>query len=172
MTNQELAGELKRLEDLLIIGGYPEARAAQYGRLAYTVSRLIEPVETLCKEGRLCEIPGVGPTNAALLSEYLATGSCKKRRSFERAVPATTLELLTIPGLGAKTVKRLYQECGIDSLNALARAIQGGNPSALRGIGARTLTTLRKYLAHRGVGQSDGLRLGLFAESELEFSIS
>ena len=74
MTNKKLAQELKALGDLLVVAGQDEAKAARYARLAYTVSRLSEEVETLCDDGRLCDIPGVGPATAALISELLMTG--------------------------------------------------------------------------------------------------
>lgn len=159
MTNKQLADELKALGDLLIIGGYEETHAARYARIAYTISRMTEEAENLCREGRLCEIPGVGPTIAALISEYLATGTCAKRRDFERRVPASVLELLTIPGLGAKTARSLYNELGIDSLAKLEQAVYSGSIALSRGLGARTASAIRRHLAGNCAS-------GLFAERE------
>lgn len=165
MTNRELATKLKTLEDLLIIGGSEETHAARFGRLAYTISRLPEEVSVLSEEGRLCEIPGVGPNTAALISEYLLTGTCRKRREWERRIPASVLELLSIPGLGAKSVRHLYRECGIRDMESLERALHAGDSTLLRRMDARTATILRRYLAHRPpTGRS--LNTGLFAELE------
>ena len=167
MTNKKLATALKELGDLLVIAGQDEAKAARYARLAYTVSRLSEEVETLCEDGRLCDIPGVGPATAALLSELLMTGTCRMRRDWERRVPASALELLTIPGIGARTARHLFQDCGIDSLGALEKAVARG---AIPGLDTRAAATLRTYFRHYARRQS-GQTLSLLLEDEFEAAI-
>ncbi len=162
MTNKKLAAALKELGDLLLLAGQDETKAARYGRLAYTLSRLSEEAETLAETGRLCDIPGVGPVTAALISEILLTGTCRMRREWERRVPASALELLTIPGIGARTARYLYQDAGIDSLNALALAVQRGG---IPGVDARAAATLRVYFRHHTRRQS-GQTLSLLLEDE------
>ena len=164
MTNKKLAQELKALGELLIIAGQDEAKAARYARLAYTVSRLSEEAETLCEDGRLCDIPGVGPATAALISELLMTGTCRMRRDWERRVPASALELLSIPGIGARTARHLLQDCGIVSLDALAQAVQRG---VINGLDTRAAATLRTYFQHYARRQS-GQTLSLLLEDEFE----
>jgi DNA polymerase (family 10) len=147
MTNEQLAGELKTLADLLIIAGCEETHASRYARLAYTISRLPEPAETLCQEGRLHEISGVGPAVARMIAEYLTTGTCAKRRAFEQQVPRTVLDIVAIPGLGAKTARRLYLELGIENLRALHQALDAGRIVRLKGISMKTEATIRRYFA-------------------------
>ena len=167
MTNKKLAAALKELGDLLVIAGQDETKAARYARLAYTISRLSEDVETLCGDGRLGDIPGVGPATAALLSELLLTGTCRMRRDWERRVPASALELLTIPGIGARTARHLFQDCGIDSLDALERAVRRGS---ITGLDARAAATLRTYFRHYHSRQS-AQTLALLLDDELETSV-
>ena len=64
--NDWLAERLKELGEFLVIGGYEESHAVVYKRLSYTISRYPASVERLLSEGRLAEIPDVGPTIAAL----------------------------------------------------------------------------------------------------------
>lgn len=164
MTNEQIQAELKLLHDLLQIGGYEEPRARFYARLAATIGRLPVSVEALCKQGRLCDIPGVGATTAALLSEYVLTGTSQKRKTWERRVPKGVLQLLAIPGIGVKTVRKLYQQAGIDSVEALERAVRQG---ALGSIDTRTATSLRAYFQRQSRQRRAQEALPLFAEEGL-----
>ena len=53
---------------------------------------------------------------------------------------------MPIPGLGAKTIKRLYQEIGVESLVSLRAAIDEGRLKGFRGIGPKTLEKIEAYL--------------------------
>ncbi len=161
MTNEQLEVELKTLHDLLQIGGYDEQRAKSLARLAVTIGRLPMSVEVLCKQGRLCDIPGVGATTAALLSEYILTGTSQRRKIWEQRIPKGVLQLLAIPGIGVKTVRRLYQQWGIESVEALERAVRQGT---LRGLDTRTTTTLRAHFVRQTRLQRPQETLSLFAE--------
>ena len=160
MTNAQLAKELTQLHDILLLGGYDESHVAPYARLSYRIARLPVSAALLQKEGRLAEIPGVGPAFAALLSEYLLTGTCKKRLLWEQRVPKGVLQLLAIPGVGVKTASLLYRKCGIESLEDLEKAVRQGT---IPRIDTRTATTLRGYFLSKIRAQET---LSLFAEAE------
>lgn len=147
--NEEIAEKLKQLGDFLIIGGYEESHATRYGRLAYTISRYPLSVVDLYQEGRLNAIEGIGDTIAGIVGELLETGTCRKWTQWARHTPPTVLELTAIPGLGAKTIRTLYQEHGIDSLNALHQALADHRLDRVKGLGAKTLETMRQSLAGR-----------------------
>ncbi len=164
MTNEQLEVELKLLHDLLQIGGYDEQSARFFARLAVTIGRLPVSVEALCKQGRLCDITGVGATTAALLSEYILTGTSQKRSLLERRVPQGVLQLLAIPGIGVKTVRKLYQQAGVESLEALERAVRQGT---LGSIDTRTATSLRAYFLRQTRQRRAQEALPLFAEEGL-----
>jgi hypothetical protein len=71
--NDRLAEQLKRLHDLLVIGGYDAEHAARYNRLAYLVSRHPEPISRLHAQDRLTTLPGVGAAVALILGELIET---------------------------------------------------------------------------------------------------
>lgn len=163
MTNTELAREFLELRNLLIIGGYDQRRVSHYARLASTLLRLPISIETLCKEGRLCEMPGVGSALAATITEYVLTGTCRRRQEWERRVPKSLLKLLDIPGVGVQTVRYLYQQCGIESVDALERAVRLGT---LKPMDARTASRLRSYFLRRSREMRGQGALVLFGETE------
>ncbi len=144
--NDALAGRLKELHDLLVIGGYDAGHAARYNRLAYLVSRHPEPISQMHAEGRLTDLPGVGGTVAAIMGELIETGTCAKISTpgdgYEPP-PSTVLELTAVPRLGAKTARMLYREHGIDSLFALQAALNDGRLDRIPGLGDAALARLR-----------------------------
>ena len=102
-----------------------------------------EPIEDLRKEGRLQEIPGVGPAVAGYLKEILEAGKSSKQAEWEATVPFSVVELVRIPGLGAKTAQRLLHEHGVFSLESLKVAIDTGLLGTARGVGKKTLAAWR-----------------------------
>ena len=147
MTNEEIAQKLLELHTILLVADYPEDHASRYPRLAYTISRMEESVAELVAEGKLQEaIPGVGDIVATIITEYVQTGTCSKLDEYAADVPETIVELIPVPGLGAKTIKRFYQELGIDSLVSLRQAIDEDKFEGFRGVGKKTLENLKAYI--------------------------
>ena len=147
MTNEEIAQKLMELHTILIVADYPEDHATRYPRLAYTISRMEESVAELVAEGNLQEkVPGVGDIVATIITEYVETGTCTKIQEYASDVPETIVELISIPGLGPKTIKLLFQEVGIDSLQSLRTAIDEGRLKGVKGIGKKTIENFEEYL--------------------------
>lgn len=145
MTNQELAQALRDLRDFLIIAGYEESHATRYTNIARYVERMPEEVNVLQREHRLDEIPGVGKLVATYIKEILETGRSSKHDEWEKEAPLTVLELVRIPGLGAKTARRLFHEFKIGSLESLHKAIDEGTLNDAEGIGPATLEKWRGF---------------------------
>lgn len=73
------------------------------------------------------------------------TGTCSKRQEWASEAPDSVLELVRIPGVGAKTARFLFQNYGIHSLESLKIAIQEGKLNNAPGIGPKTLATMREF---------------------------
>ena len=145
--NDEIALRLLELHTFLIIADYPEDHASRYPRLSHSISRFPEPMSDLIAQGRLIEeIGGVGDIIAKIIEEFVDTGTSTKLEEFAGDTPRTVIELVPIPGLGAKTIKRLYEEVGVVSLVSLRAAIDEGRLKGFRGIGKKTLEKIEAYL--------------------------
>jgi len=145
--NDEIALRLLELHTFLIIADYPEDHASRYPRLSHSISRFPEPVSDLIAQGRLIEeIGGVGEIIAEIIKEFVETGTSGKLEEFAGDTPRTVVEFVPIPGLGAKTIKRLYEEVGVESLVSLRAAIDKGKLKGFRGIGKKTLEKIEAYL--------------------------
>ena len=143
MTNLELANELRDLRDFLIIAGYEESHATRYTLIARAIEKMPESVQTMKEEGRLDEIPGVGKLIKLYIKEYLETGTCSKRTEWASEAPDSVLELVRIPGVGAKTAR--FLNYGVHSLESLKIAIEEGKLDQAPGIGPKTLKTMREF---------------------------
>ncbi len=145
MTNAELASRLKDLRDFLIIAGYEESHATRYTQIARMIEKMPEPVMQLRQEGRLTEIPGVGKLVAQYIREILDSGVSSKQKEWEEQAPITVLELVRIPGLGAKTARKLFQEYGIDSFAKLQEADRSEVLQEVQGVGPKLIQAIRAH---------------------------
>ena len=146
-VKDEISLKLLELHTFLIMSDYPEDHASRYPRLAHSISRFPESVADLVEQGRLIEeIGGVGEIVETIITEYLKTGTCSKIQDYAGDIPQTVAELVPIPGLGAKTIKRLYEDIEVDSLASLRAAIDEGKLKGFKGIGKKTLDKIEGYL--------------------------
>ncbi|HST38663.1 MAG TPA: DNA polymerase/3'-5' exonuclease PolX, partial [Conexibacter sp.] len=94
-------------------------------------------VAQLTREGRVTELPGIGATLETKLVALVETGAIPQAVRLRAKFPAGLLEMTRLPGLGPKRARRLYEELGIDSLQALETAARQQRIRDLRGFGAR-----------------------------------
>jgi DNA polymerase (family 10) len=66
------------------------------------------------------------------------------------------VEVTRVPGLGAKTARRIYEEIGVENLTQLKEAAEQGRISAIRGLGPRTeenILSSLEGLTEDGIGE-------------------
>jgi DNA polymerase (family 10) len=102
-------------------GGNPY-RAKAYARAAESLGTLTMPLDKVTQEGRLREIPGVGEAIADIITRLHQTGTHPSLIAMRKEIPASVLEMLSIPGLRADKVMKLYRELGITSVTSLEYA--------------------------------------------------
>ena len=161
-SNDEAAAILREIADLLDVLGErfkPEA----YRRAARSIEGLGEDLRGYATRGALDEIPGVGTAIAEKLREFLRDGTIGYRDRLTREVPAGLVELLRIPGLGPKTVRRFWTELGIQGPAELAGALDAGRLDGVKGFGPTRIRALREALrAQRPTG-----RIGLWEATRI-----
>jgi DNA polymerase (family X) len=138
MRNAEIAAALRELGILYELDGADRFRVLAYREAARTVANSPVSVEQLAADGRLTELPGVGKTLAQKIETLLETGSIPSADKLKAKFPATLVEVTRVPGLGAKTAKRIYDEIGVENLTQLKEAAEQGRIAAIRGLGSKT----------------------------------
>jgi len=144
MTNADVARVFREIADLLEIGGDSGFRINSYRRVARTIGDLPNEVADIAARGELGKLPGVGKASAEKIATLLETGRLSLREELGKKVPESLLELLGIPGMGPKKVALLYHERGIESLDALSRAIASNQLDGMKGFGAKSIAAMRE----------------------------
>jgi DNA polymerase (family 10) len=127
------------LADLLEINGANEFRVRAYRDAAQTIDGLPRTLSEMIAEGEdLSKLPGVGDSIAEKIEEIIQTGSLKQLEKVKKKVPGELSELLTLPGLGPKRVKTLYDRLGIEDRESLAAAARDHKIRLLKGLGPKT----------------------------------
>jgi DNA polymerase (family X) len=137
LDNAALAERLRLFANLAEIKGESGFRVIAFRRAADTIEALDEPVNQLVQEARLTGIPGIGPSIATALTELVETGTFSSLEELSDEVPATLLTMLDIPGVGTKTIARLYHELGITDMVQLETRAKQGEIRQLKGFGAK-----------------------------------
>ena len=104
-------------------------RARAYYRAADTIANLPENVEDVYSRSGvkgLLEIPSVGKAIAAKIEELIETGNVRHLEELKVKVPINVDELYGIEGVGAKTIKLLYEKLQVKSLAELEKAAAEG----------------------------------------------
>jgi DNA polymerase (family 10) len=137
MRNAEIAAALRELGILYELDGADRFRVGAYRDAARTVAESPVSIEQLAAEGRLTELPAVGKTLAEKIETLIETGSIPSADKLKAKFPATLVEVTRVPGVGAKTAKRIYDELGVENLTQLKEAAEQGRIAGMRGLGAK-----------------------------------
>ena len=136
-TNSDLAAALDELGDLYELDGAIIHRVVAYRNAAKAIREAPEPVARMVREGRVTDLPGVGATLEEKLTALLETGSIPAAEKLRAKFPPGVVEMTRLEGLGPKRARRLHEELGIDSLDALRAAATEGRIRDLKGFGPK-----------------------------------
>ncbi len=125
-TNLAVARLFEEMAQSLEVAGDQGHRLRAYRRAARTVAATPEPLEQLSAEGRLRSIPGVGPSLAALIDEFLRRGSMSTHEKLVAEHPPGLAPLLQAHGFGPASVQALHAATGVANLDDVQRAAQEG----------------------------------------------
>lgn len=109
------------------------------------------PVADLILAGELTSLPGVGKSIAEKIAAIVRTGTCDYLDELRARYPPGLMQVLTVPGVGIKTARMLYEQFGIGSLSDLERALDDGTLAGAPRLGKKSLENLRRgILASKG----------------------
>lgn len=147
IANAEIAGIFREIADMLEILGEVVYKAVAYRRVADAVERFPDDVASLYRREAPPRIPGAGAALEAKLAELAETGHLAYHERLRVQVPEGLLEMLRIPGVGPRTVKLLFDELGLDSVEALRAAAADGALRGLKGLSGRTEQNILEGIA-------------------------
>ena len=150
MRNAEIAEAMSELGTLYELDGAVRYRVIAYKEAARVIRQSPVSVEELALAGRATELPGIGDTLQEKIVALVETGEIPSATKLKAKYPASLIEVTRIPGLGAKTVRKLYDELGVSSLEELREAAEGERIRGLKGLGPKAEENVLAALARLG----------------------
>ncbi len=148
------------IADMLEILNENPFRIRSYRKAAMTLETLPHEIRDL-DESKWTDIPGIGKDLEAKIKEYLSTGRMKAHEELMQKIPPELLDMIQIPGLGPKTVKKLWDELGIKTTAELEKAGKEHLIQNLKGLGQKIeekilkgIELRRKYKERHGLGKT------------------
>jgi DNA polymerase (family X) len=137
MRNAEIAAALDELGTLYELDGAVRYRVNAYHDAARTVRESPVSVEELARAGRATELAGIGKTLQEKIVTLLETGEIPSAVKLKKKFPPTLIAVTRVPGLGAKTARRLFDELEVASLEDLQVAAEARQIRDLKGLGPK-----------------------------------
>ena len=143
MKNQEIAKIFNDIADLLEIKGENPFRIRAYRRAAQNIEGLAKDVAEISKDD-LLTVPGIGQDLAGKIEEYIRTGKLQFYEDLRKEVPVGLSALLSVPSLGPKTAKLLFEKLNIKDLETLEQLARDHKLTGLPGIKEKTEENILK----------------------------
>ncbi len=137
MTNAEIAAALDELGVLYELDGAVKYRVLAYGAAAKAIRESPVSVAELAAKGEATKLPGVGKTLAEKIDALLETGEIPAAVKLKAKFPPTLIGVTRVPGVGAKTARRLFEELGISSMEELKAAAEAEQIRGVKGLGPK-----------------------------------
>ncbi len=138
MNNIDIASALDELADLYELDGANFYRVNAYRQAAQVVRGSTVSVEELAREGKARELPGIGETLQAKILALVDTGEISAASKLTRKWPEGLVEVMKLPGVGAKTAAKLHTELEVSDLDELRNAAEAHELRKLPGFGAKS----------------------------------
>ena len=156
MINAEIAEALEETAQLLELQGANSFRIRAYRNAAHTIADQSESVAQLALDDpeSLRSLPGIGADISTKIIQLIKTGSFPLLLELRQEFPSGLLEMMKLPGLGAKKASLLYRELKITSLAELQAAAEAGQIAQVKGFGKKSEQAILAAISEReSVGQ-------------------
>jgi DNA polymerase (family X) len=139
MDNPSIARALAEVADLLEIEGANPFRIRAYRNAVRTIETQTTSLAGWVAEGReLTALPGIGKEMARHVVELCETGELGLRQELLAEVPRGLVEVMRLPGVGAKRARKLWDELGTGTVDEVEAAAREGRLRSVAGFGAKS----------------------------------
>ncbi len=147
-TNERLARIFEEMAALLELTDANPFRINAHARVARVLLELTVDVAELANvPAKLTDLEGIGKGSARKIIEFVRTGGVHEHEELLETVPPGLLEVMTIPGLGPKTVRLLWEKGGVTDLNSLKARLDSGELQKLPRLGAKSIENIKASMA-------------------------
>ncbi|HXL15713.1 MAG TPA: helix-hairpin-helix domain-containing protein, partial [Methylomirabilota bacterium] len=129
---------LEEIAGLLELKGENPFKVRAYENAARALDGLTEDLGGIIEAGTLTEVHGIGSSIALRIVELWKTGRMVFHEELLQAIPPGYVEMVRIPGLGAKRVRVLGEKLEVTTVAGLKAAAEQGLIRSLKGFGEQS----------------------------------
>lgn len=144
MLNEEIARIFERMARVLAFKGEDRFRIMAYERAAVSIRDLEEDLASIAQQGALEEIPGIGHDLSEMIDEYVRTQKMKRYDRECKGIPPGLIDLMSIPGLGPKTLAVLHKKFRVNCLEDLKNCLDKAATAKLKGFGQKKIDNIQR----------------------------
>jgi DNA polymerase (family 10) len=152
--------EMSQMIELL---GGDRFRVNAHAKASRVLKETTADIESLASDGDikgLTALDGIGKGTAGKLVELAQHGNMSEYDELRDRIPKGLMEVLEIPGLGPKTVKLMWDEKNVESIDGLLKIIEDGSILELPRMGQKTVDNIKESIEF--MAQSGGrLHIGI-----------
>ncbi|MBL4810679.1 MAG: DNA polymerase/3'-5' exonuclease PolX [Phycisphaerales bacterium] len=159
--NHNASAIFTRIAQMLELTGADRFRvnaANKASRILKELTTDLEPLAQSQDSKALTAIEGLGKSTVTKLIQLATTNTISEHEELSNKIPQGLMQLLAIPGLGPKTVKLMWDELKIESIDDLKNEINKGTVADLPRMGDKTIKNITDALTFM---ESSGGRLHL-----------
>ena len=175
MTNLQLATLFRNIAAVYQIKEENRFRIIAYEKAADSIEHLTSEAKDYWDDGKVNEIPGIGPTIASHLDELFRTGHAKHFDKTLVQVPVSTFPLLLVSGIGPKRAYRLVTELKLTNehtvVEDLLKAAGAHKIASLEGFGEKSEEEIVKNIQSYQKGGIKENRITLVEADEIALAI-
>ena len=144
MGNKEIAILLKKIAVFKELAGENPFKIRAFEQASRIVESHFEDIFETARKGTLTEIRGIGKGVEEVILDYIETGKSTVLEKLSTSFPEGILELLSIPGMGPKKVKAVWEKLGVSTVGELEYACKENRLIALEGFGEKSQEKILK----------------------------
>ncbi|MFQ5595677.1 MAG: DNA polymerase/3'-5' exonuclease PolX [Anaerolineae bacterium] len=159
MTNQEIAQIFYELADMLEVKGENRFRVRAFRKAADQIAGHVRSMADIAAGGTLEEIPGVGEAIAKKIVEILESGQLTQHRRLRAEIPTAVTALLSIPDVGPRTARLIWESLGLETIDQVEMAAETGELRKLKGLGPKMEQTILEGIQRLRARQAQPARV-------------
>ncbi|WP_266365475.1 helix-hairpin-helix domain-containing protein [Tellurirhabdus rosea] len=175
MSNTEIVDILELTAKLMELHSADPFKIKAFSSAAFNLDKTSEDLTRLSFP-ELVKLPGVGKSVAGKILEIVETGRLQDLDDLLAQTPEGVLDMFRIKGIGAKKIRVLWQDLGIDNLRDLRLACESGEVAKIKGFGEKlqqnileSLVFLENQSGKLRMDKAEALAAQLLEELEKEF---
>ncbi len=149
MDKNDIIDILEEIAVLLELKGEGVFKVRAYQSGARVLETLEEDFKSLVDNNGLINISGIGKALVEKITTLYNTGKLDYYDQLKASVPNGLIEMLDIPGLGAKKIKAIHEKLGVDSIDKLTEVCQKKLVADLPGFGVKSQNKILTGIKNR-----------------------